>query len=188
VDPPDGLDESWTHGFLLVGHGDWQPLSDGDLAEVYREATLRLIDAAIDSGELWRSSFPALYMCRHTLELYLKSIVPDWRNLSKPSKGAKPNGHDIGILAATLRDLLNSRYPADQVEALCSFLEDFDRLDPKAMAFRFADGARNSFEKSKHHQTPPVEIWVDFRNLRTTIVAVFDALEKLPSANLVGRP
>ena len=188
VDPPDGLDESWTHGFLLIGHGDWQPLSDGDLAEVYREATLRLIDAAILSGELWRSSFPALFMCRHTLELYLKSIVPDWRKLSKPGKGTKPNRHDIGILAATLRDLLNPRYPADQVEALCSFLEDFDRLDPKAMAFRFADGARNSFEKSQPHQTPPVELWVDFRNLRASISAVFDALEKLPSANSARCP
>lgn len=186
MEPPDGLDESWTHGFLLINHGDWQPLSDGDLAEVYRVATLRLIDSAIESGDLWRSSFPALFMCRHTLELYLKAIVPDWRKLPRQRKGMKSNGHDIGILAATLRDLLKSRYPNDQVEALCGFLEDFDMLDPKAMAFRFADGARSSFDKSEHRQAPPVEIWVDFRNLRASIASVFDALEKLPCASTVG--
>lgn len=186
MDPPDGLDETWTHGFLLIGHGDWQPLSDGDLASVYREATLQLIDAALDRGDLWRSSFPALFMCRHTLELYLKSIVPDWRKLADQKKGKK-NAHDIGIISLTLRNLLKSRYPVDQVEALCRFIEEFDRLDPKAMAFRFADGARASFSHSDPHRSPPVEIWVDFRNLRTSIVAVFDALERLPCANIVGR-
>lgn len=185
MDPPDKLDETWTHGLLLIGHGDWQPLSDGDLASVYRDATLRLIDAALDSGDLWRSSFPALFMCRHTLELYLKSIVPNWRNLAGQSKGNK-NGHDIGIISATLRDLLKSRYPDGQVEALCSFIEEFDRLDPKAMAFRFADGARASFSNSGPHSAPPVEIWVDFRNLRTSIAAVFDALERLPCATIGG--
>lgn len=187
MEPPDELNETWTHRFLLIGHGDWQPLSDGELADVYRDATLQLIDAALDSGELWRSSFPALFMCRHTLELYLKSVIPDWRKLAGRDKGKKLNGHDIGIIAATLRDLLQSRYPTDQVEALCSFIEEFDRLDPKAMAFRFTDGARASFGASEPHQTPPVEIWVDFRNLRTSIVAVFDALERLPRTSIAGR-
>ena len=42
MDPPDKLDETWTHGFLLIGHGDWQPLSDGDLASDDDELVMRL--------------------------------------------------------------------------------------------------------------------------------------------------
>lgn len=169
-EPPDGLDSDWTHGVLLVGLERFPTMDWFEAARAYSSVARHLVDRALEHGVAWDDAHPALFMCRHALELYLKTAIPDW------NAGRAANGHDLSGLTARLRRDLQGRYRSEDVEALCTFLRAFAEIDPKAMVFRFPDGGLRSFGKSAH---PSHEIWVDFRALKASIGAVFDALDRL---------
>lgn len=174
--PPDGLDGDWTHGVLLVGVRQFQSMEWLEAARVYSATALHLIDRALANGVEWGEAHPALFMCRHSLELYLKAAIPDW---GTPKRG---NGHDLAPLIDRLKAHLSVRYHAADVERLTSFLREFSEFDPKAMVFRFPDGGLRSVEDSGMDY----EVWVDFRALKTTIRSVFTALDHV-CLNNMGR-
>ena len=167
---PDELDSDWTHGVLLLGVGQFQSMEWLEAARVYSDTALHLIDRALSQGVRWDDAHPALFLCRHSLELYLKAAIPDWRTAQVG------NGHDLAALTNQLRRDLEGRYRAADVERLCAFLREFANFDPKAMVFRFPDGGAHSFKGKAH---PDYENWVDFRGLKSSIQAVFSALDRL---------
>jgi hypothetical protein len=169
-EPPDGLDSNWTHGVLLVGLGGFPTMEWLEAARAYSSVARHLVDRTLDLGVAWDNAHPALFICRHALELYLKTAIPDW-NTTRTA-----NGHDLSGLTARLRQDLQDRYRSVDVEALCAFLCAFADIDPKAMVFRFPDGGLRSFGKSDH---PSQEIWVNFRALKVNIGAVFDAFDRI---------
>jgi HEPN domain-containing protein len=169
-EPPDELNSDWTHGVLLVGLGDFPTMEWFEAARAYSSVARHLVDRALKQGVAWDDAHPALFMCRHALELYLKTAIPDW-NAERSA-----NGHNLSGLIARLRQDLQGRYRSENVEALCAFLRAFADIDPKAMVFRFPDGGLRSFGTSNH---PSHEVWVDFRALEVSIGAVFDALDRV---------
>lgn len=177
-DPPDGLDSDWTHGVLLVGVKQFQSMEWLEAARVYSATALHLIDRALVNGVEWDEAHPALFMCRHSLELYLKAALPNW-DMQK-----RVNGHDLSPLIDRLKADLSGRYRAADIERLGSFLLEFSEFDPKAMIFRFPDGGLRSVGDSHGMD---YEVWVDFRALETNIRAVFDALDRVCLDNMGRR-
>jgi hypothetical protein len=177
-------------GFLLMYHGQKPPppapgfpatklVDQRTLAAAYGEATFAAIDLALENTALPHrdavpeAAYPALFLARHTLELYLKGLIPDWRQL----KG-KENGHQIDYLADQLARRIDGRYHTDHVDILSRFLNRIHAIDPRSAAFRFPDGAEQDFEKSKI-PPPEVEFWINFQALRDSLKQVFEALDKI---------
>ena len=174
-EPPDDLDGDWRHGVLLAGLGEYQTMGWIESARAYRDAALALVERALSRGVEWDEAHPALFLCRHTLELYLKAVLPDWKD-HLPKKDQ--NKHAVAPLAARLAEVLEGRYRTEEIERLCAFIDEFGKIDPKAMVFRFPDGATETFKKATD-STPPFELWVDFRQLSETMVLIYDALERV---------
>lgn len=167
-EPSDGLDSDWTHGMLLVGLGNFPTMEWLEAARSYAAVARHLVDRTLEHEVDWADAHPALFMCRHALELYLKAAVPGWNT------DRRGHGHDLIPLIEQLRHDLSERY--QDVDKICTFLRDFAEVDPKAMVFRFPDGGHSSF---KGGYCPGEEIWVDFRSLKFSIDAVFDALDMI---------
>lgn len=181
-EPPDDLDSDWRHGVLLVGVGMVETMGWIELARAYRSAAMVLVGRALEHGVEWDAAHSALFLCRHTLELYLKAIVQDG-TMTAPVSG---NGHGLGSLGARLAQLLKGHYWAEDVERLCAFIDEFDAIDPKAMVFRFPDGGSRTFKGDYPPQG--YEIWVDFRQMAKTLEVVFNALDTvyLNKGRLIG--
>ncbi|MFC2968048.1 hypothetical protein [Acidimangrovimonas pyrenivorans] len=166
----DGSGDTFP-GFLLVNHGRTETATPEDLAWSYAQNTLRSIEFGLENLGTPEAAFPALYMARHTLELYLKGLVPDWK-----SRRGDKTSHHIDYLSDILRERLLEDYDEVEVGALSDFLEQFAMLDPKGMAFRYRDGAVVSFGQAP---LDAPEIWVDFVALRDALTLTFEALDKV---------
>lgn len=159
-------------GILLVNHGRQETADQKGLASAYAQATFRNIDFALENLDHPEAAYPALFLARHTLELYLKGLVPDWNAERSKEKTA----HHIDYLVDILHDRLLRDYDEAEVHSLTEFLKQFSMLDPKSMAFRYADGAVRSFG-SEPLDDP--EIWVDFQALRESLGLIFEALDTI---------
>lgn len=164
--------EGQFQGFLLVNHGRTETADPRALAACYAQVTLRSIEFGLENLDDPEAAFPALYMGRHTLELYLKGLVPDCETQRERHK----TRHHIDYLIDILRARLLQKYDETEVSALAGFLQQFSMLDPKSMSFRFRDGAVVSFGNAPLDDT---EIWVDFHALQESLCIIFEALDKL---------
>jgi hypothetical protein len=186
---PDANPETFP-GFLLMYHGQQPPppapglpatklVDQRALAAAYGEATFAAIDLALEKtalphrGAVPEAVYPALFLARHTLELYLKGLIPDWGRL----KG-KQNAHQIDYLAEHLIRRIDGRYHAEHVEILSRFLNRIHAIDPRSAAFRFPDGAERDFSTAEI-SPPEVEFWINFQALRDSLKQVFEALDKI---------
>lgn len=160
-------------GFLLVNHGRTETADPRALAACYAQVTLQSIEFGLENLDDPEAAFPALYLARHTLELYLKGLVPDW-NTRRDKKTSGP--HHIDYLVDILRGRLIQEYDEAEVSALAGFLHQFSMLSPKSMEFRYRDGAVVSFGDAPLDDP---EIWVDFVALRESLTKVFGALDKV---------
>ena len=118
------------------------------LASAYADAAVQLIESAIASGEPWRLCYPILYLCRHALELYLKSAVPQ----SKPRHNLQPLVLEFEKL---IRDQLGAAIPA-QLRAEPLTLAS---IDPDGQSFRYATTNRGDMV------ILPGEYWVSLGDL-----------------------
>lgn len=168
----DGSDDCFP-GFLLVNHGRTDTTSPRALAACYGQVTLQSIQFGLANLDDPEAAFPALYLARHTLELYLKGLVPNW-NKRRDKKASGP--HCIEYLIDILCARLLEEYDENEVSAVADFLHQFSMLDPKSMAFRFQDGAVVSFGDAPLDDP---EIWVDFVALRESLMKIFEALDKI---------
>jgi hypothetical protein len=169
----DGSEERFL-GFLLVDHGRTETADTRALAACYGQMTLRSIDFGLENLDDPEAAFPALYMARHTLELYLKGLVPDWE--TRRDKKASTR-HHIDYLVDILRVRWDQEYAnTDHTAALTRFLHQFAMLDPRSMAFRYRDGAKVSFGNAPLNDP---EIWVDFAALRESLAMIFEALDRI---------
>jgi hypothetical protein len=80
---PDDIDETWQHVAILGGMaGRPQGASFLAAARSYRWAAELVGTAAVHDGELWETINPALFLYRHAIELYLKTLFPGkWHDL-----------------------------------------------------------------------------------------------------------
>src|SRR5207249_12268113 len=96
-EPPEELDESWTHGVLVGGMAS--ATDSIEIACAYRTAADSLIAPALKSGEAWRFTYPILFLYRHALELHLKAIL-------QPSKRT----HELRPLIREFEKLVKTRF------------------------------------------------------------------------------
>jgi hypothetical protein len=80
---PDDIDATWRHVAILGAMaGRPQGASFLAAARSYRWAAKLVATAAVRDGELWETINPALFLYRHAIELYLKTLMPGkWHDL-----------------------------------------------------------------------------------------------------------
>ena len=150
-EPPDELDETWRHGILLNGGG-----VDGylELARNYRQGAEALLDSALNSGEPRDWSYPVLFAYRHTLELYLKII---------------------GEIHETTHSLRRCVYLVEQRHGkrigspIRGWIIEFDKIDPRGTAFRYADDEAGTPKWAEH--------WIDFVQFKFAMKQVFEMID-----------
>ncbi len=156
-DPPD--DMALRAGALIVNWNSNAGFAAPEVSTAFRVAAERLLDAAVATNETWEAAYPILFCYRHGLEVSLKSLVP----------GA-PRQHGLADLWAALQPRLVGHYPAGQLAWLGDRIAEFEQLDPRSTAFRYADAVPAG-------RAP--EVWVDFHYLRDSAASLFDALDRL---------
>jgi hypothetical protein len=125
-DPPEAIDETWTHGALLGGMIDF---SEQDLAESYFTAADALVGRVRKRRQYGRDLInPVLFLYRQGIELYLKAIV-------RPAK----RNHDLAALLAAFRQHIRHRYTENLPGWLTGAVSELATYDPYADAFRYAE-------------------------------------------------
>jgi len=123
-EPPDNMDDTWTHGILFAG------LSEiGDmfyLANSYKLAGDILIDAALKSQQAWDLFFPAVYNYRHAIELYLKALTGD--NKKK---------HDLERLYIIFEEMIADQFKTDIPGWFKNLIVSINKFDPGGTLFRY---------------------------------------------------
>jgi len=159
IDPPEELNENWRHGSLIGGFAE---VADTfALADSYKIAGDRLIDAALSNDEASELIRPIIYIYRHATELYLKAIIV-------PSK----KDHDLGWLLEEFRKLLESEFPKLDTK-LPSWFEDvilgFADFDPNGTTFRYGgdSSTREAWVYIERMKTRMGWMAEAFHNIRT---------------------
>lgn len=148
---PDGLDETWRHGILLVGGGRYEFL---ELARNYRKIAEHLLESALKEDGLNQSAYPILFAYRHTLELYLKIFGE-----------IDEHTHKLKECVRLVEKRRNQKLPSPMRE----WILELDQIDPHGTSFRYADA---DSAMNDHY-----EDWFDFRHFRFAMKRVFDAID-----------
>lgn len=165
-DPPEAIDETWTHGALL---GGMIGFSEEDLAESYFAAADALVGRVRKRRHEGRDLVnPILFLYRQGIELYLKAIV-------QPAK----RDHDLAALLAAFRQHVHQRYTADLPQWLTDAVSELARYDPKADVFRYAEPRSRRLEGEG-------EFWVDLTKLRRHMRFVKWAFARTLTADKFG--
>lgn len=113
---------------------------------MYRESAERLMDLACEApGLLNVHALPAVFLFRHYVELSLKDMIEDARELDDQPRGF-PDSHGLARLWADLRVLLR-RIGAEEragdstlYDIVEEMIGELDAADPGSMAFRYPRG------------------------------------------------
>lgn len=145
IDPPEELNEDWRHGSLIGVGGLTEVEATLSLADSYKLAGDRLVEAALSNDEAYELISPIIYIYRHATELYLKAII------------GPRIGHDLGKLLEEFKSLLEEEFPELDTK-LPSEFEDtirvFSDFDPRGTTFRYSG---DSFR----------EAWIDIMQMKS---------------------
>lgn len=163
ADPPEDIDETWTHGAMLGGMTGYD---DESLARSYFMAGGMLVEQVLGTGERGQEVIcPILYVYRHGIELYLKVVV-------RPGK----RNHSIGsLLDAFCRDVqskFGERVPAWITRPIGQLAE----FDPNSDLFRYGQTRDSSIS---HRLINSGEFWVDLRTLKRTMSNIEYAFQRV---------
>jgi hypothetical protein len=151
-EPPEDLEETWSHGIILNGGGVHQYL---ELARNYRQGADALLESALRSGDPRDWGYPVLFAYRHTLELYLK-IIGD---IEAPIHSLKRCVH-----------LVERRHKERIGSPMREWIVEFDKIDPYGTAFRYADDEARTLTYA--------EFWIDFAQLKHAMGLVFEVFDR----------
>ena len=154
IDPPENLEEAWRYGALfsgLAGYGD-----TFYLANSYKRAGDRLVDAALTDEEPWALVCPAIYNYRHATELYLKALT-----------GYYDARHNLGKLYIKLETLIRKEFNEPVPNWFKNVFDVFHEFDPSSTSFRYGGTVKGD------------EVFVDFRQLKTLMDKTTKILQKI---------
>lgn len=97
------------------------------LANSYKKAGDILIDSGIADEDNRDIAYPALFNYRHSVELFLKSIIPQNENI-----------HDLKILYNKFKILLKNEFDSIPPKWFKNVIFAFDEFDSKSTTFRYA--------------------------------------------------
>ncbi len=156
-DFPDDLD----FPCVIVGGMGTEPSSVA-MADSYIQSAIILIDSREGQKEPWMACYPILYLCRHALELYLKSALPP-----RP----KPN-HQLRPLIEEFRSPLRARLNTDIPKQLLNDLYTLADIDPGGVNFRYVTTTKNDPLLVRG------EYWVKLHDLRRFIEVMSSGIKK----------
>jgi hypothetical protein len=157
-DPPDDIEEDWS-GFLIGGMAQTDELA---LVRSYKMAADAVVAKALKSADLsYEFAYPALYLYRHVIELYLKLIV----------QPAKPS-HAIIKLARQFKAIVQSKLKMKIPAWVMDRFREFAEIDPDSQSFRYTK------DRQGDQIWLPGETWVSFRHLRKTMDVLASGFEK----------
>jgi hypothetical protein len=161
-DNPDDLgelDESRVD-VLIVG-GMASGSTQMEMADAYSEAAVELIDSAMASGDQWRLVYPILYLCRHALELYLKSII----------QHAEPK-HNLEPLVKQVENVLREQLGESLPINLRADLLTLANIDPDGQCFRYPTNRKGDMIML------PGEYWVSLTDLQQLMEVMGSGIKK----------
>jgi hypothetical protein len=142
LDPEDKklfkADDDWWHNAVIWKTGnDWFAYANG-----YRIAADRLVESIMqDRMEIDFLVYPIVFLYRQSIELYLKCIIKDSKNLLELG-GSFPKNHNILKLWIEAQSLLIKIWPEGQEEDLDKigyFIKQFSEHDPSSESFRYPE-------------------------------------------------
>jgi hypothetical protein len=121
---------------LTQQRGSWWSTADG-----YREAAKLLVAAARSSEDTPDHLFrPLAFLWRHYLELALKSLLPNLRELKNRDREARDRHHQLAQLWREARPRLaamGSHADLRLLDAVGSVIGQIDAVDPTGEVFRY---------------------------------------------------
>ena len=182
AEPPEGLDEDWTHGALIGGMCGW--CGDRELAESYFRAAELLVKDILAGRERGQDLVsPVMYLYRHAIELYLKHIVsPPQRN------------HSLGSLLEGFCEHIRSKYGEKVPAWVTRPISELATFDPGSDLFRY--GQTRPIDRSLRVANHG-EFWVDLRAISKDMdriaelfrrVAIADETGEIPPARIRRHP
>ena len=144
---PDDIDESWYHGALI---GAMAERTEFELATSFKLAGDLLIESVIDKqSEAYELIYPIIFNYRHSIELYLKSLVKhDFK-------------HDLSSLLLKLQAKTVEKYKQKLPDWFSNLIIEIDDFDKKGTTFRYSDQDVISFSTNEGG-----EFWVDLIRLK----------------------
>lgn len=153
-EPPDGLDENWNLGALVGGMAS--PMNNFDMARFFRVCAENLMSLVPRELEAYEIIYPALFLYRHTIELYLKAIVPKFKF-----------NHDLNALKENLANLVEKGFDMKLPGKAKRIIQEFHDYDPKSTKFRYGDGFIAG------------EFWVEISKLKCDLEWLFNGFENI---------
>ena len=169
-EPPEAVDETWTHGAMLGGMVGYD---DESLAHSYFAAADLLIEQTLANGVRGQDIVcPALYLYRHAIELQLKVLM-------RPKK----LNHDLAALLSEFATHVQVKYNEQLPDWMEKPLRQLAEFDPSSDLFRYG--------KTKRPEVPQAlmdggEFWIDLRRLKKTMSSVENAFYRVSVAEKEG--
>ena len=164
-DPPDDLDETWTHGSILGGmlNADTR-LQGWMIADAYRLAGDVLVESVLKhrTHDAHEVIWPVLFLYRHALELYLKLIV-------QPAK----LDHRLEPLFQDFKALVKQHYGQQIPVQIMDRARELAGMDPDSFAFRYAT------TKKGDDSIQGGEFWVELPRLRKFMDVLVPAFHRI---------
>lgn len=133
IDPTDI--DAIENGYcvLIGGFADLQGLLT--IAESYKNRADELVDIAIQSRDMaYEYTFPVLYLYRHALELFLKSISQDYKR-----------SHRFDDFIENLKKMAEKKLPEGILAALVTRISEFKEIDERSTRFRYGNQLGEEF-------------------------------------------
>ena len=132
---------------LFIAAEDWRMnacLNSYDRTEFYIAGYKDAADLLVESvakreGAADSLIFPIVFLYRHYLELRLKSLLDDGSRLLNLDYKQK-SVHEFSKLWPEVRKILVKLWPneeGDELEAMDSLIEQFEKVDPRSTSFRY---------------------------------------------------
>ncbi len=144
----------WQNSWLNWWHFEWGIDIGWDIyATGYKDAADIIVDhLPLQRGTLDTVVYPVLFLYRHFLELRLKGLVRDGRELLDHD-GGTPSGHGLETLWRELRPMLEELWPENEqtdLDALEDYISQFSRVDPVSEVFRYPQKKRDGTWSLEH--------------------------------------
>lgn len=130
-----------------------------EIARAYKTAGDALVEQAVLNFYPFELDYPIFFNYRHSLELYLK-ILTGFNIKSEKS-------HNLTKLISELE----SQYEAKLPDWMRARLEDFHKIDPGSISFRYAETITSN-DTDQY-------LWVDLYQLRLVMGIMCEGFEKL---------
>ena len=174
-------------GGASFGMGTSESYAEGFMKAIERIVmTLHTTDGAGHPDQLF---YPIAYLARHHFELMMKHLIIQASILVPPTVTAADLSHTHSLVSLwnKLRPMLEKLWPGgpqEELDAVESVLQEFHRLDPAGMAFRYdSDQKGQKYVGSLPDIVDLESLWLAVRDVAALFqgcsAAIQDMLESL---------